>query len=127
MMAAVTYLSFIPSLQVSSPFRFVPYEDKILHAGAYFVMAFLLFLSLAHRPRHSTFRDLFTENRKGVLGSFSLTVIMGIVIEILQPLTGRSMELLDAIADASGALAGIAAALIVLEIYARRYPHHAQQ
>jgi len=37
------------------------------------------------------------------------------------------MELLDAIADASGALAGIAAALIVLEIYARRYPHHAQQ
>lgn len=127
MMGAVTYLSFVPSLQVSSPFRFVPYEDKILHAGAYFVMSFLLFLSLAHHPRHNTFRTLYRENRKGVVTSFSLTVILGIVIEVLQPLTGRSMELLDAVADASGALAGITVALFVLEIYARRYPHHAQQ
>ncbi len=127
LMIFVTYMSFLPALHVSTPFRFMPYEDKMLHAGAYFLMSFLLFLSLAHRPRHTALRTLFRENCSGVAASFSLTVILGIVIEILQPLTGRSMELLDAVADASGAGAGIAVALLVLEIYARRYPHHAEQ
>jgi VanZ family protein len=49
-----------------------------------------------------------------------LCVLLGGIIEILQPLTGRSMELLDVGADAVGALLGSGIAVLLVSLKNRR-------
>ena len=88
--AAILVASLIP---IESP-PGGPYTDKIQHLAAYMLLGFLLFLATG---------------KKGpavVLASIGLCTAYGGLIEILQPLFGRSRELADWIVDFAGASVG---------------------
>ena len=71
-----------------------PFTDKILHLAAYVLLGLLLFLATG---------------KKGpavVLASIGFCTAYGGLIEIVQPLFGRSRELADWIVDFAGASVG---------------------
>ena len=94
--AAILLLSLLPRPPMS--FGGLRWSDKIGHLLAYFLWGGLLYLALPGRPADLPVRRLF------------LTVLIGIgfggLIELLQPFTGRSRELLDLLSDALGAGGG---------------------
>jgi VanZ family protein len=92
---AVTYLSLAPSVP-NAPAG----NDKLAHALAYCCLALLLLLALEYPPS-LTARALLV---------FAAIVTYGALIEIVQRFTGREFELLDMVANAGGAVVGIAGA-----------------
>ena len=88
--AAITVLSLLPQHDLPK----VGVSDKIEHLLSYFVLAILG--SFAVRERRS------------LLYLFVLLCVMGGIIELLQAFSpGRSPDILDAIADGTGAAAGV--------------------
>ena len=76
--------------------------DKIGHASAYFVLSFLVFASLLPGPRL----------RLALLAACGC-VLLGGVIELVQPLVARNRELADLAANAIGSAAGAGLAAAV--------------
>jgi VanZ family protein len=76
------------------------HSDKGMHFAAYAGLAFLLAAYLASK-RTMTFRRY--------LLAFVVTLTYAVIDELLQMLTSRQADILDAIADASGSLLGLAA------------------
>jgi VanZ family protein len=76
-------------------------SDKVLHLAAYFSIAWLALLASKTGARMTIY----------VLISF----FFGIIIEFLQPITGRAFEFADMAANASG----IVIAIIIHQIYFR--------
>ncbi|GAA0265524.1 VanZ family protein [Halobacterium noricense] len=68
--------------------------DKFLHAAGYAMIA----LSLAGAQRAETGRTL--------VSIVLATALLGVGIEVVQPLVGRTASLLDAVANLLGATAG---------------------
>jgi VanZ family protein len=77
--------------------------DKILHALAYLCLSFLLFASQLPGPRPRL-----------VLVSVFGSLLLGGLIELIQPLTLRQRELGDLAADLAGAAAGALLALALV-------------
>ncbi|MCX6624856.1 MAG: VanZ family protein [Acidobacteria bacterium] len=72
--------------------------DKLLHAAAYTLLAFLPAVG-------------FRSRRTGLLAGLS-AILLGILLELLQPLSpGRATELGDALANTAGVATGLLAAL----------------
>jgi VanZ family protein len=71
----------------------VSFSDKIEHTAAYFILGFLFVLS-------------FKNKNRVVLNSIIICTLYGGLIEVLQAFTGRHPELLDILADFSGAVIG---------------------
>lgn len=93
--AVVAVLSLLPAHDLPK----VAVSDKIEHAGSYFVLAILGGLGL--------------RERRSLLFLFILLCAMGGVIELLQAFSpGRSPDVFDALANATGAAAGILVALV---------------
>jgi VanZ family protein len=93
--AAVTVLSLLPQRDLPK----VGVSDKLEHALSYFVLAIL-----------GSFG--FREPR-GLLYLFVLLCAMGGAVELLQAFSpGRSPDVFDALANATGAAAGILVALV---------------
>jgi VanZ family protein len=86
----------IPQPQVGD----VPLADKIAHGLAYVVLGFLLFASQLPGPRPRL-----------VLVSITGSLVLGGLIELVQPLASRHRELGDLIADLVGATVGVLLAL----------------
>jgi VanZ family protein len=80
------------------------FTDKILHGLAYLLLSFLLFASQLPGPRP---RLVILS----VLGS----LLLGGLVELIQPLASRHRELGDLAADLAGAVAG---ALLALSLVA---------
>jgi VanZ family protein len=78
----------------------VQYLDKILHALAYLLLSFLLFASQLPGPRPRL-----------VLVAVFGSLLLGGLIELIQPLTLRRRELADLAADLAGAAVGALLAL----------------
>jgi VanZ family protein len=92
--AVVAVLSLLPAHDLPK----VAVSDKIEHAGAYFVLAILGGLGL--------------RERRSLLFLFIVLCAMGGAIELLQAFSpGRSPDVFDALANATGAAAGILVAL----------------
>jgi VanZ family protein len=102
-LVVITDMSLLPPSQAQVP---LTVSDKILHIAAYAAAGFLTLLVGASGPEISGIHP--------AVASIGLCIILGAVIEILQPLTGRSMELLDVGADALGAVLGSAAAVLLI-------------
>jgi VanZ family protein len=103
--AAIFWASSQPS-----PFPFLKHElfshDKLLHAGAYAVLGGLAAGALA-RGRLATVR--------GVVAAALLATAYGATDEWHQShVPGRDADLADLAADAAGAIAGAAAAAVIL-------------
>jgi VanZ family protein len=95
---AIVVVSLLPQPPVSESVL----GDKVEHVLAYLVLAFLVFASQLPGPR---LRLLAV----AVGGS----VVLGGLIELIQPLTGRHAELGDLLADLVGSVAGALLALAV--------------
>ena len=97
----IVVLSLLPLPQPQLPG--VHYMDKILHALAYLCLSFLLFASQLPGPRPRL-----------VLVSVFGSLLLGGLIELIQPLTLRQRELGDLAADLAGAAAGALLALALV-------------
>lgn len=92
--AVAAALILVASLVPVTPPADRPGLDKIEHLAAYVLLGFLLFLATGRR------------GAAVVLVSIGLCTAYGGLIEILQPLFGRSRELADGIVDFAGASVG---------------------
>jgi VanZ family protein len=92
LLAAVWILSLLPT--VRSPLTF-NYADKLIHFTAYAVLAFL------------TASSLKPERQYKFLQVFLFLFANGLLIEFIQPFTGRTFDWTDQGANALGILAGL--------------------
>ena len=99
---AIAALSLLPVPQPQLPR--VDFLDKILHALAYLLLSFLLFASQLPGPRPRL-----------VMVSVVGSLLLGGLIELLQPLTLRRRELADLGADLAGAVTGALLAFALVE------------
>ena len=83
--------------------------DKLAHALAYAVLAFMLVLAVPSGP--------VTVGR--VLLLVSLAALYGVVIELVQRYVGRQMDVADMVANAIGAAIGGVPAVLVRRAIAR--------
>lgn len=97
----VVVLSLKP---VNAKIDFIPYEDKGAHFIAYGAFCFCLSLCFFKETEPSKF---VKANVLGWIMAFVSCVIVGSLIEVLQPMFNRSKEALDVLSDALGALGGI--------------------
>jgi VanZ family protein len=104
--AVIVVLSLLPIPQPH--LAGVHFMDKILHALAYLCLSFLLFASQLPGPRPRL-----------VLVSVSASLLLGGLIELIQPLTLRDRELADLAADLAGAVAGALLALALVGLLKR--------
>lgn len=103
-MALILYLSFAPLKDWPQPGIFQKlYLDKVVHFTMYALLSFLLLRSifqqqLKHTPRYAT-----------IITSLIFSAGLGIAIEVLQPVFTmyRKFELMDMVANAVGAIAGV--------------------
>lgn len=93
-------IAFVASLQGNRPSTIE--IDKIMHFSGYFLLAFVFVMGL--RPQMYI---------PGLIG----LVLMGYVIEQIQPLTGRSKDIEDFYANTIGIAAGAVVGLIARFIY----------
>lgn len=92
-------LSLLPPSELSGwSFLHIPGMDKVLHALFYFVLA--IFLS------NTMFQELHSNKLKIKIITVILCLSYGLLIEILQPLAGRSKSFYDLLADMGGAILG---------------------
>jgi VanZ family protein len=75
----------------------IDFMDKIEHAFAYLVLAVFFYL---------TFKSAWKNKVPAVLVTVLACAAYGGIIEIIQPLAGRTCDLLDFTANAFGALSG---------------------
>ncbi len=99
----LTVLSLMPIDEEIPRFGF-SFDDKIYHLFAYFIFTVLLY----------TYTTAVQIKRK-ILVAFSIAVIYGIIIEVLQGTLGnkRTSEVYDVIANVSGSLIGV---LVILSM-----------
>lgn len=97
-LAAITYLSLTPS-PPAPPTGW----DKVFHLLAYGALAFLMALSV-----RSTRLGLTR-----VLGFVLAIVGYGIIIEFIQHISGRELDVLDMAMNAIGAVAGVSVGAVV--------------
>jgi hypothetical protein len=92
-------LSLLPPSELSGwSFLHIPGMDKVLHALFYVILA--IFLS------NTMFQELKTSKLKIRIMTILLCLSYGLLIEFLQPLTGRSKSFYDLLADMGGAIVG---------------------
>jgi VanZ family protein len=99
--AAIAVVSLLPLPQPD--LGGLTFADKILHALAYLLLSFLLFASQLPGPRPRL-----------VLVSILGSLLLGGLVELIQPLTLRRRELGDLAADLAGAAAGALLALALV-------------
>lgn len=102
-MMLVTFFSLFSFTDVDSSKFNIPHLDKVVHFTFYFVMVVLAFKAMSKERRHGV-------NRHKLLWYIVLFAVMyGIIIEVLQHIatTDRHGDLLDALANSTGAIVGM--------------------
>jgi len=114
----ITVLSFIPSRGLGDITSRIPFADKGAHALAYAVFGFFLYLAVSSSVENGA--DV-RKKKLGIVGKivlvFLVGTLFGLLIELLQPVFGRGMELADLIADAIGTLTGAVLAQLFLRVW----------
>lgn len=122
---AILYFSFIP-VEIYPKISWIPFADKGDHMLAYGCLGFSLFLGTLQIPGSGKTRK---EGRKphstlhltswagpSIIITLSIGTFLGLAVELLQPLFGRSREWLDLAADCMGLVVGLALALALLNL-----------
>lgn len=95
----IAILSLLPPSEFSGwSFLHIPGMDKILHALFYVILAVFLSNTVFHEAKSNKLKIRIT--------TVLLCLSYGLLIEILQPLTGRSKSFYDLLADMGGAILG---------------------
>lgn len=93
-------VSLLPPSEISGwSILSIPGMDKLLHATFYLILASLI--------ANTIFKLLNYNFLPTRILSLTFCIFYGAMIEVLQPITGRSKSLWDFIADVIGALIGI--------------------
>jgi VanZ family protein len=80
----------------------LPHADKVVHFVGFGVLAFLMMRGFNKQNKYNWLR------KESILSSLLLTISFGIIIEILQIFVPeRSFDLLDIVANTTGALTGL--------------------
>lgn len=115
----ITVLSFIPSRGLGDITSRIPFADKGAHALAYAVFGFFLYLAVSSSSVENG-ADV-RKKKLGIVGKivlvFLVGTLFGLLIELLQPVFGRGIELADLIADAIGTLTGAVLAQLFLRVW----------
>lgn len=112
--SAIMFLSLSPSSAVAPAVRMVG-GDKIAHFLAYSALGFWTFFSLG---------DVWSALRSRYLRRYVISVVycvvIGTVLELVQPMFGRTTSVWDFTANTAGALFGTLAALLIIRAGLRR-------
>jgi len=106
----VTYLSLVSGRYLrSSWLSSIPYQDKVIHMGVYFVAAVLMMYGIGGRGG----RTFLT----GVVYTLIFCIMWGGMLEYLQDVMsrGRHFDIFDIIANIIGALLGVVAFSLLLK------------
>ena len=104
----VTVLSLLPSSGSTGLITWIPFGDKGAHALAYAALGFCMFCAVAVSCGDCHLVGTMGVNRWRAVAIFVLLMMIGILIEVVQPQFGRSSEWLDVFADGLGSISGIA-------------------
>ncbi len=102
----IVILSLIPIPEVKH-LEGVPFIDKWTHLVMYGALALAIWVERMKKTGNRWFLVFLT---------IVVPVMLGGILEVVQPLANRSCELLDFIADSVGALLGTIAGLIVARV-----------
>ncbi len=103
--AAVSLLRHPPGADVLGG---LPARDFLGHLGAYAILCVL------------ATRAVRTDSARSRLAVAAAALAFGILMEVVQPLTGRTFELTDMLADGIGVAIGLALAVAVGRVRPRR-------
>lgn len=119
-LVAITILSLLPPSGVVSQGWLTVLGDKWGHFLAYAALGFSMFSAIARKPSDayvgSTWRRVMRSNRCRIVLLFLFILSIGTIIEFVQPLFGRSLEVLDIVADGLGGIAGIMVGTVAVTI-----------
>ena len=99
-LAFLSYICLTPIEVANLPE--IPFLDKIVHIGAYIVLAY-------------TFAELNRSNKLIVIFCF----FYGLAIELIQPYTGRFFEWADLLANSTGLIIGLCVQRKIIQILPR--------
>ena len=122
---AILYFSFMPKEQYPHV-AWIPFADKGDHMAAYACLGFALFIATLQIPGsgkarndggkpHSTLH-LTSWAGPSIIMTLGIGLLFGVVVELLQPLFGRSREWMDVAADFMGLVVGLALSLALLNL-----------
>ncbi len=127
----IVLLSLLPSSQmIDMNLSWLPFADKGAHMLAYAALGFSLFIACIRIPgsgktpswkRYMSSQNLRLTSWSGfaAMEVLLIGIVIGVTMELLQPLTGRSMEFADFIADVMGLMVGTAFGLLVLHLLSK--------
>jgi len=122
---AILYFSLMPQEQYPDV-AWIPFADKGDHMAAYAGLGFSLFIATLQIPGsgktrndgkkpHSTLH-LTSWAGPSIIMTLGIGLLFGLIIELFQPLFGRSREWMDVAADFMGLVVGLAIALALLNL-----------
>lgn len=119
-LVAITILSLLPPSGTVSQGWLAMVGDKWGHFLAYAALGFSMFSAIARKPSQeyakSTWLRVLKSNRQRMVLLFLFILSIGTIIEFVQPLFGRSLEVLDIVADGLGGVFGIIVGTVVVTI-----------
>jgi VanZ family protein len=101
----ILFLSLLPKIELSSPD--IPLLDKVLHCIAYCILGVLGFFFFHFKNVKKIWGAIF---------SVFLCTLWGVIIELLQSVTGRTPELLDGVVNFIGCQIGVISAVILKKL-----------
>ncbi|MGH0052512.1 MAG: antibiotic resistance protein VanZ [Sphaerochaetaceae bacterium] len=121
----ILVFSFIPK-EAYPKISWIPFADKGDQMTAYAALGFSFFLAFLQIPGfdnsrkkreepHSTLH-LSSWSGSAVIASLVMGIMLGIVVEVVQPIFRRSREWMDLAADFMGLVVGVAVALLLLKV-----------
>lgn len=117
----IGYFSFSP-VKEGLPIRWVPFGDKGLHLLAYAVYGFSCFLARFRMPiDDSAVQQEYLTVRFSTWASPPIVwtiisgTLLGAIVEVLQPLVGRTRDVMDLVANVMGLIVGLAIILLVIK------------
>jgi len=112
----IVILSLLPSDDLGDLHFTFAHADKLAHALAYAAFGFFLHLALVSTvPRENRSRKLMLPLWRFLL-VLSAGFFLGALMELIQPVFERGLELADLLADVLGTVAGYFAALPCLRV-----------
>lgn len=121
-MIVIVFLSLLPGSDIPTPsFLRIPFLDKIVHFFMYFIFALLIIYGYLKYTQGNL-------RKKHIIISFFIVVFWGGLMEILQGVfqfsLGRSMDLIDFLANLTGSLVAILTFYISSKFWQKQNSNH---